>query len=284
MDDFLERVVSWARNKKDIKALIAVGSRARTSKPADRWSDYDLVMIVDNPEIYIKNTSWLDGLGHIVLSFIEKCALDDSFEHRVLFDNGRDVDFIIEPLAVVKAFTTGEVSPDVLDVYNRGYLVLLDTIGISPTLQKLTSITPQKNIPPAPDLFTNTIHDFFFHCVWTVKKLMRGELWIAKHCLNGYLQKNCLLPMIEWHTRTHNTESTDTWFSGRFLETWADKEIIGRLNEIDARYDPGDIIRALDTMMTLFDDLARRTAVKLGYSYAHALFKWTRAWIQKTVR
>jgi aminoglycoside 6-adenylyltransferase len=283
MDNFLTQVVSWARNKKDIKALLLVGSRARNSKPADEWSDYDIVMFVDDPEVYIKNDSWLDDLGRVVLSFIEKCALGDSFEHRVLFDSGRDVDFIIDPVSVVKSSAPASLPPAVLDIYHRGYRVLLDNIGLASALEKLTSTAPPAHAPPPQELFTNVINDFFYHCVWTVKKLMRGELWTAKHCLNDYMQKNCLLPMIEWHTQAHNKEGIDTWFSGRFMEKWADKKILARLNKIDARCERKDIIRALYMVIDLFHELAGKTADLLHYTYEHKSAEWTRNWIKKTV-
>jgi len=283
MDNFLAKVTTWARGRQDIKALILVGSRARTDRPADIWSDYDIIIIVDDPKTYIRNDSWFHKFGRVILTFIEKCAIDDSFERRVLFDNGQDVDFIIEAVEAINTSSPDDLNPHVLDVYRRGYRVLLDNIKISSLLKKIESVPPLKSWPPSSDLFINVPNDFFYHCVWAVKKLMRGELWIAKHCLNGYMQKNCLLRIIEWHVQAQNSRNIDTWFSGRFMEKWADEKIIGRLNKIDARYDRKDIVRALYDMISLFDDLARETASLLEYSYASEIAKWTVEWIKKTV-
>jgi len=276
MDNFLAKVTTWARGRQDIKALILVGSRARTDRPADIWSDYDIIIIVDDPKTYIRNDSWFHKFGRVILTFIEKCAIDDSFERRVLFDNG-------QALEAISTSSPGNLNPHVLDLYRRGYQVLLDNIKISSLLEEIESLPPLKSWPPSSDLFINVINDFFYHCIWAVKKLMRGELWMAKHCLNGYMQKNCLLKIIEWHAQAQNNRKSDTWFSGRFMEKWADKKIIGRLNKIDARYDRKDIVRALYNMMTLFDELARETAALLHYTYEHKKAEWTRAWIKKTV-
>jgi len=57
--------------------------------------------------------------------------------------------------------------------------------------------------PPAPAEFLNAVNDFWYHAVWTAKKLRRGELWIAMSCLDSYMKRR-LLQMIEWHARaTH---------------------------------------------------------------------------------
>jgi aminoglycoside 6-adenylyltransferase len=283
MDTFLSNITVWAQNRQDIKALLLVGSRARTDRPADIWSDYDIIMIVDDPETYIQNSSWLNELGNVVLSFIEKCVIGDSFEHRVLFDNGQDVDFIIESAQAASSTSLSWCNPHVVDVYKRGYQVLFDNIGISSALEKLTSGAPLAYTPPPPESFTNVINDFFYHCVWTVKKLMRGELWTAKHCLNGYLQKNCLLKMIEWHARAQQPRNLDTWFSGRFMEKWTDKKIIARLHKLDACYDARHIIRALYEIIDLFNELAFKTAALLHHTYEHKKAEWIRKWIKKTV-
>lgn len=44
--------------------------------------------------------------------------------------------------------------------------------------------------------FLNLTNDFYFHNIWAAKKLLRGELWSAKMCVDAYL-KNYLLKMIE---------------------------------------------------------------------------------------
>lgn len=40
----IERVISWAKDREDIKAIVIIGSRARDNVPADKWSDLDLVI------------------------------------------------------------------------------------------------------------------------------------------------------------------------------------------------------------------------------------------------
>ena len=52
-------VADWAREKDDVRTLLLVGSQARAEVPADRWSDLDLIFIVEDPSVYHDDASWI---------------------------------------------------------------------------------------------------------------------------------------------------------------------------------------------------------------------------------
>ena len=41
-------ILEWAKQHENIRAVILIGSRARTSEKADKWSDLDLVVIAED--------------------------------------------------------------------------------------------------------------------------------------------------------------------------------------------------------------------------------------------
>lgn len=43
----------------------------RNDHPADEFSDLDIVMIVDNPDIFLQSNQWLEQIGRFHISFIE---------------------------------------------------------------------------------------------------------------------------------------------------------------------------------------------------------------------
>ncbi len=49
MDLLAAAIADWAREREDVRAVLVVGSQARTHPPADRWSDLDVVLFVDEP-------------------------------------------------------------------------------------------------------------------------------------------------------------------------------------------------------------------------------------------
>ena len=57
--------VRWASDEVDMRAVIAVGSRARIEPPADDWSDQDLMVYTRAPDDLLDSTDWLDDVGPV---------------------------------------------------------------------------------------------------------------------------------------------------------------------------------------------------------------------------
>ncbi|MBN2390678.1 MAG: aminoglycoside 6-adenylyltransferase, partial [Anaerolineae bacterium] len=147
----------------------------------------------------------------------------------------------------------------------RGVRFLVDKEGFAERLAQIPVELPPYQ-PPAESEFLNLVNDFWYHTVWTAKKLRRGELWIGKSCCDDYL-KHLLRQMLTWHTHARRGASTDTWMRGRFLEEWADPRAVAALPAIFAHYDAADVWRALLATMELFRWLALEAADALGYTY-----------------
>lgn len=282
----LERFVTWAAAQPDVGTAFVIGSQARTTRPADAWSDLDVVVTVTRPERYLSETTWLEAIGNPWVTFIERTGNDS--ERRVLFEDGLDVDFVLlsrrKILLLARLLRVRQRFPSLVrllpgaaahqlsqgiaplaDVVRRGTRVLLDKDGIATQLLQVTSEGPSSQ-PPTQDAFLNLIHDFWYHAVWTAKKLRRGELWTAKGCSDSYM-KGRLLRMIEWHACATNGWDYDTWHAGRFLEQWADRRIVSDLQSVFAHYDKQDLWRGLTATMNLFRWVAAETAAQLTYPY-----------------
>ena len=266
--------MTWAENRRDIRAVIAVGSRAREERPADEWSDWDLIVVTDDPERYLLSTGWLEEIGPVWFTFVETTASGIPMERRVLFEGGMDVDFV--PVAT-DTFARAIQEAPLVDILRGGMHVLLDKDGIGPQLVRAPVASPRR---PTQAQFSELVSDFWFHAVWTAKKLRRGELWVAKSCCDGYM-KQALLRMIEWHARATNGWNGETWYGGRFLEQWADPHAIEGLRQSYAHYDERDTWRALQGTMDLFRWLAIETAERLSYPYPGAADAHVTQWVMQ---
>jgi hypothetical protein len=76
---------------------------------ADRLSDLDLAVIVTDPSIYLFDTTWLREFGEPCLTFVESTAVGNFRERRVLFRDGRDVDFSMLPTVAVQQMLEQQV-------------------------------------------------------------------------------------------------------------------------------------------------------------------------------
>ncbi|MBQ6890266.1 MAG: aminoglycoside 6-adenylyltransferase [Oscillospiraceae bacterium] len=251
-----QRLLSLAETSENLLAVIAIGSSARDYSKADEYSDLDLLLVCSNP------ASWLYGdlpmqLGKVKISFVEP-AFGGGMERRILYSDSLDVDLIVlTPEQMENAFQNG-AAPQVL---SRGYAVLYDCIGISEILKrKLNILSPHRQMTEAE--FINTVNDFWFHAVWSAKKILRGEMWTAKMCIDAYM-KGLLLKIME----LRSSGQVDVWHNGRFLEKWAGADTITALGGCFAHYDRSDLMAALRHTGKLYSDLARAAAQNWGFAY-----------------
>lgn len=240
-----------------------VGSAARMDHPADVWSDYDVIVLASDPQLYFSSPTWLATLGSPWFHFIERTPAGDPLELRVLFEGGYDIDFIL--VSLENARQDFRDLPMLPEIMQRGMRVLLDKDGLLSSLAILPK--PAQTVqPPSSQTFLGVVNDFWFHVAWTAKKLRRGEIWVAKSCCDVYL-KSLLLRMVEWETRSVRGWDFDTWFNGRFIEEWALSETLVELRQVFATFDTEDIWRALRTTEKTFARIALKLASHLGYAY-----------------
>ena len=276
MAELLERIVWWAEAAPDIRAVLLIGSRTRIDRPADEWSDLDLVLIATDPDRYLDTADWLGQIGTPRVTFVEG-TIARTRERRVLFEGALDVDFNFFTLErFQQVFHDGSVPPSVL---HRGARVLVDKEGIIPSLPPPSAEAPVVG-PPDEAKFLEIIHEFWYRAVWTAKKLRRGELYIAILNCDGVM-KRLLREMIERHARATHGWEYDTWHDGRFLEKWADPRVLEALRDAYARYDASDIRRALLATMDLFRWVSRETAERLGFSYPAIADERATEWVKQ---
>ena len=254
--DIKMRLLELAANDASLRAIIAIGSSVRDYSHADQYSDLDLIIATEQPD------AWLYGdtpkaLGEIRISFVEP-TLGGGMERRILYSGNLDVDFIIfTPEQLLAAIESGAAA----EVMCRGYAVLFDGMDITERLGDNIVVSVPRHAMTEHE-FCNRVNDFFFHCVWASKKIMRGELWTAKMCIDAYL-KRLLLGIIELHA----DHRTDVWHDGRFLDRWADSDVTDALAGCFAHYERSDMVSALRRTMLLFCRLAREAAHSHCFNY-----------------
>lgn len=259
----IERIVAWAGQDENVRAIIVIGSRARTNHAADEWADLDVILAAADTAPYWQTDGWLRQIGDQWLTFVTMTPDGRSYERRVLFAGGLDVDFALNDVAALRGALAGEVPGDIADTIHRGIRVLVDKDDLGALLQN-KSITPPQPQPPDEAVFHNLVNDFWYHTLWTAKHLRRGELWWAKACCDMHL-KGLLLQMLEWHARATRGLGVDTWLRGRFLEEWADPRALLDLQNAFAHYDEADMWQALLTTMALFDWLEGESAAAWNF-------------------
>lgn len=89
VDHFLERFTAWAASQADLQAAALVGSYARGTPRPD--SDLDLVMLVEEPKVYLADPVWTRQLGQPLGQQVEEYGRLTSL--RVWYAGGLEVEF-----------------------------------------------------------------------------------------------------------------------------------------------------------------------------------------------
>lgn len=255
---FKEQIIEYAKSSNKIKTVIAIGSSTRKTTKADEFSDLDIMIATTDTQ------EWIAGdvpekFGSVHISFVEP-TLGGGKERRVYYDDFCDVDMLIyTPEQFTDCINKGEASW----VMNRGYEVLYDVADFTKLLED--KIDRSVHAPEiSEDDFINMVNNFFFHIIWAGKKVLRGEIWSAKMCVDAYL-KQFLLKIMELYCSQKYT--VDTWHDGRFIDSWADESIKAELKNCFAHYEKGDIKLALKATEKLFARLAFEISRMKNYSY-----------------
>jgi aminoglycoside 6-adenylyltransferase len=269
-----QRIANWGMGQPEVMAGIVIGSRAREERPADEWSDLDLILFVFDHSPFISNDAWLDTFGAIWLKQLGSIG-SGNWEWIVVYEGGYKVDFALA-LASPNAATLQDL---IEGCPHQGVL----SRGVRPLFSKRAydeAISlPQRPLKPnpTPKQLDDLCASAWLDAAKALKALRRGGLWQAKQLCDVDLKKH-LLALLEWHA--HATRGVDTWHDGRFLESWADPRAIAALPETFAIYASDDIRRAILATMTLISWLGRETAAKLGYPYSEATETTLRGWIE----
>ena len=296
----LVRLAGWGAATADVRGVIVIGSRARTSDhPADPWSDADIVLATSAPRRYVADGGWVRALGDPWLTYVETAPTGGGQpERRVVLAGGVEVDFAIVSsrlmrlgawvVAALRAVPgAARVVPRGLaeqlavmhDIFGRGMRVLVDKDRTAARLQRFLAPPPPRR-PPSEREFLDLVERFWHGPIWSAKHIRRGELWRVK-TLAEASRHALLLQMVEWHARACVGGDCDTWDRGRFLEEWADPRARAALSDVFGRYDADDTWRALFASMDLFRWLARETAARLGHRYPADLDEHVTTWVTR---
>lgn len=271
------KIVDYAEHDDRIGAMILFGSRTRKNHPSDCYSDYDIIFFVNDIPSFTDNDEWLNHIADVNISFIEPTAVN-GIERRVFFDNALDMDFLFYDIEDAEEVTS---SPIIQSWYTKGYNILVDKINYSKLFGNSKTLVHQ--VPEHLDQetegieqeFLNIVQTFWFHTIWSTKKILRGEIWSAKQCIDSYL-KTLLREVLEVQLKTKNGNSFEAWHDGRFFDEWVPKEILDKLNHSYGTYNADSLITALNNTMHLFSTEAKKTAEMLKCEYPEKAEKYAK--------
>lgn len=276
--DLIGRILTWAEAEPDVYGIVVIGSQSRLDPPPDRWSDLDLMVLCDDPGRWLGSSDWLQSFGPPLSVFTERTPLGghdwDWTVRRVLYADGRDVDFSLLPLAHVDEAIAMNAG-----ILSWGYQVLYDANGTLETrlagaVAGVTADTwgaASAAVTDAAQL-QEAVQVLLYHVIWAQKKLARGEIWVAAGCLNSFLRPY-LLALVEAHNQATGAPAMPFNYEGRFLERRTAPEVLHLLHGCAAGYDCGALTAALGSLLELIGTLAPAVYAAHGLAWDAAAFE-----------
>ncbi|APB77841.1 MULTISPECIES: aminoglycoside 6-adenylyltransferase [Paenibacillus] len=267
-----ERISEWGLSNEEIIAVYIVGSRAREDKPFDEFSDLDVVVFSTNPDYYLQNDQWLLNIGKVWTSFMFRTAKGDP-EKLVLFDQGAEVDFLFRHTSDLDHIIKNGRIPE---GFQRGVRMLFDKMGNGNQIIPQTTTIPVTP-PISEDAYLQVVNMYCFASLYVAKQILRNDLWVAKQRDTDC--KQLLLQMIEWHAKAVHGSEYDTWHAGKFINEWADQDVVADLKKSFGEYEPNHSWEALIVSLELFNRLSSEVAAKYNYVYPDELFSHIQTWL-----
>lgn len=253
---------AWAAAREDLRAILQVGSRARSDHPGDPYSDADYLFFVRDPNSYLGDTSWTAEMGEVVNLLRSKTAGNDD-ELLVMYRGGYTVDYVLTPAAGLENLSA---NPMPISIFQRGAHIWVDKDGLAAGILSAQAALPL-SAPPLIDeaSFINECRKFWYVSLYLSKQLRRGDLTMFS--LRFSELRHLVLALIELHARTVVRPAIAPWHMGRYMEEWADKRAQEAWPRLFPSFDLQACATALHTVMDLFALLTREIAAALGYPY-----------------
>ncbi|MFV0395521.1 MAG: aminoglycoside 6-adenylyltransferase [Coprobacillaceae bacterium] len=272
--EFEDKFKKYAKDNTNIRAALVMGSRARKNHPADQWSDLDILVYCQNPKTELMDASWLDGFGKVVTTVISKTAVGDE-ERLTLFDGGYQVDTVYYNLEGLQVLADAET---IYGALARGAYVIVDKDNKFINFEdKNFNLNLKNTINEEP--FINLVNMFWFLSMYIAKQALRDNLWTAKNAESDL--RNILLQIIEWHEKMNHNDNYDTWYGGKFINEWAQSNIIEDIKNIFSGYSKEEILTETKACMQLFKRLSIEIKENYNYQYPYDLMESVMSWFSQ---
>lgn len=277
----LAQLVRWAEAEPHVRAMILTSTRATHAETLDALSDYDVVLYVDEPEVFAAGEDWIDSFGNVLVRFpvypnkFEWNGLS-YFTRMRIYQDGTKIDFTVAPLEELGGSArTGQLR----DELDAGYRVLLDKDGLTTDLPQPTyaAYIPR---PPTQQEFEAVVEEFWWETSYVAKNLWRDELLPAKYSFEVVMKLELLRRVLEWRVETDHDWSLRPGVLGKVLKKRLDPETWKELESTYVGTDLEGNWQALFATTALFRRMALEVAERLGLSYPHQLDQRMSAYLQ----
>ncbi|WP_298319822.1 aminoglycoside 6-adenylyltransferase [uncultured Aquimarina sp.] len=250
----IEKIKNFGKNNPDICAIITFGSlHSCDISDRDDFSDLDIFVFTKNPDKYLNpnDSTWITNFGEPTSVLVLKNPFENNMINRIMLNDYFSLDvipisfnkfkliklyFILKKLNLHRVIANHNLIESELKTFytylSRGYSIIYDKKNIVDLIQKIegtykqdileTSITEKE--------FQENYNDFWQTAYKLLGTITRDELYYGILTLDNVLKKR-LIEVIEWESQIFNKHIEDTYYFGKRIKQWANRDTLESLQE-----------------------------------------------------
>ena len=255
-------IIAFGKTDSRIRAILLNGSRANPAVKPDKFQDYDIVFIVNEPDSFRKDHTWIDTFGERIIMQLpdamtyitdESGQAAQSFAYLMLFADFNRIDLTLFPVSA-------------LDTYQQDSLtvVWLDKDGLFEGIAD-SSESDYFIDKPAEQEFAETCNEFWWVSTYVVKGLYRKEITYAKEAFDMYIRP-MFMNVVAWKIGTEHNFEVTFGKSGKNMQRYLSKENYERILQTYADHSIAANWKALFLITELFAAFSMEVAERLALS------------------
>jgi aminoglycoside 6-adenylyltransferase len=256
----LDKLLDLANINNGIRIVVMNGSRVNPNIESDKYQDYDIVFYVNNYQEFIKDFSFIDSLGEVLVkqtSLDQRNGLEtisDSFTYMTQYKDGSRLDLTIRDVKyVIEDFKNDSLSMVLID---KDDLDLINNPNESSYYVK--KITKED--------FRLCVNEFYWVCPYVAKGLARNQLFYAMKHMN--IIRHELENMIDWFIGSKFDFKLSVGKGKSRYQELLSKEMFEAYKSTFPKLEINEIIRALKVSINFFDQLASALSVMYNFKYS----------------
>ncbi len=272
--EMFDLILQIAHQDERIRAVILEGSRANPHAPRDILQDYDVVYIVSDLALFVKDHTWVKRFGELLIMQMPDVMgnqpknIQGHFAYLMQFADSTRIDL---SLYTLEAFQKRGI--DNLSV------LLLDKDGVFEPFPPAdeSDYFPE---PPTRKEFDDCCNEFWWVSTYVAKGLWRKEITYAHSMLDGIVRKE-LMKQLTWYIGIRTEFKCNPGKEGKYFQKYLPSETWERLLRTYADADLEHTWDALFTMTDLFESIAAQVAEYFHFEYPITEYQHVRSFLEK---
>ncbi|MFP4479151.1 MAG: aminoglycoside 6-adenylyltransferase [Candidatus Izemoplasmatales bacterium] len=256
-----EKVVKYAKDHDDIRALLMNGSRVNPNITPDQYQDFDMVFYVKDFDRFMKNRDFIKNFGDIFFMQTKDDQRPDGSEENhewyvylIQFKDGTRLDLGIMDIQDIEK-----------TVYDDSLTkVILDKDHLVQSIQEVDESTYYVQKPTNKDILM-TVNEFYWVCPYVGKGMARNHMFYAiKHL--DILRKEIERILDWWIGYQHDFKISVGKGKHRYVDLLP-IDIYNLYTETYTNTQVENVWKALFKSIDLFDLVYEKVAVESGVDY-----------------